>query len=77
MLVHLCTDCGDISINRIAADDDAHSLLEVYRASITLAARLRGQILIDEIEVLLPETLPQVQLQLFGRMAPLRLAETT
>ncbi len=27
MLVHRCTDCGDLSINRIAADDDSVRML--------------------------------------------------
>lgn len=34
MLVHECTECGALSINRIAADDDASTILEVYRSSI-------------------------------------------
>lgn len=34
MLIHQCVDCGTLSINRIAADDDADSLLDIYRFSI-------------------------------------------
>ncbi|MGE5462734.1 MAG: RNHCP domain-containing protein [Syntrophothermus sp.] len=34
MLIHQCVDCGTLSINRIAADDDADSLLDIYRISI-------------------------------------------
>jgi hypothetical protein len=30
MLVHCCTQCGHLSINRIAADDDPKQLLAVY-----------------------------------------------
>jgi len=33
MLVHHCTTCGAISLNRIAADDNARSLWEVFEAS--------------------------------------------
>jgi len=36
MLVHECVDCGDLSINRIAADDDPDSILEVFYASLSL-----------------------------------------
>jgi hypothetical protein len=34
MLIHQCVDCGTLSINRIAADDDAGTLLEVFEASV-------------------------------------------
>jgi hypothetical protein len=34
MLIHQCVDCGTLSINRIAADDDAGTLLEVFESSL-------------------------------------------
>ena len=34
MLIHHCVDCGTLSINRIAADDDADSILSVFQSSI-------------------------------------------
>jgi hypothetical protein len=76
MLVHQCTDCGDVSINRIAADDDAHTLLGIFSASLALPARTRDLLLSNGIEILPPEGLPQLQLQLFGSAAHIRLAET-
>lgn len=33
MLVHECVDCGALSINRIAADDDSSTILAVFQAS--------------------------------------------
>jgi hypothetical protein len=36
MLIHQCVDCGSLSINRIAADDDAGTLLEVFESSLNL-----------------------------------------
>jgi hypothetical protein len=75
MLVHLCTDCGDISLNRIAADDDASTLLEVFQASLALPARTRVLLLNNGIDILPPEGLPQLQLQLFGNTSCVRLAE--
>ncbi len=33
MLVHFCMDCGKVSVNRIAADDRADRLQDLYRAS--------------------------------------------
>ena len=75
MLVHLCTDCGDISINRIAADDDAGTLLEVFNASLALPVRTRNLLLEADIDILHPESLPQLQLQLFGNPTHVQLAK--
>lgn len=41
MLVHQCTGCGEVSINRIAADDNENYLLAVYEESIV---RFEGDI---------------------------------
>ena len=66
MLVHLCKDCGGISINRIAADDDAGILLEVFNVSIALPAQVKSLFIENGIEILLSESLPMLRLQLFG-----------
>ena len=34
MLIHQCVDCGTLSINRIASDDDTSTLLVVFESSI-------------------------------------------
>jgi hypothetical protein len=34
MLIHQCTECGTLSINRIAADDDAETVLTVFQDSL-------------------------------------------
>jgi hypothetical protein len=75
MLVHLCTDCGDVSINRIAADDDADILLEVFNASLALPIRTRNLLLEAEIDILPSESLPQLQFQLFGVSTQIRITE--
>lgn len=68
MLVHQCTECGEFSINRIAADDDARTLLEVFQISSVLPIKTRSSLLNSEIEILSTESLPVVQLQLFGEI---------
>jgi len=75
MLVHQCTDCGGVSINRIAADDDAGTLLEVFNASLSLPTRTQNLLLESEIDVLPPGSLPILQFQLFGRITNTRSAE--
>lgn len=34
MLVHQCTECGNLSINRIAADDDISTIMTVFQDSL-------------------------------------------
>ena len=34
MLVHECVECGTLSINRIAADDDASTIMTIFQSSI-------------------------------------------
>ncbi len=77
MLVHLCMDCGDIAINRIAADDDPQALLDVFTASLALPIRTRDLLLRNGIYILPREDLPVLGLQLFGGSVPVRLAEIT
>lgn len=51
MLVHLCTDCRKVSINRIAADDSIEALLAVLAASARLDAATRALLAEDEIRL--------------------------
>lgn len=41
MLVHVCSECGKVSINRIAADDDNEMILQVFRASRSLESSVQ------------------------------------
>ena len=75
MLVHMCTNCEDISINRIAADDDTDTLLEVFNASLAIPARTHYLLQENEIAVLYLDSLPVLQLQLFGGHTNISLAE--
>ncbi len=66
MLIHLCSSCQKISINRIARDDAEHFILEIFDRSFGLSTaimrRLAGQgvYLLDELDR------HQVNTQLFG-----------
>ena len=67
MLVHLCDECGKPSINRIAADDDVATVLEVFERSreldqVTNSTLTQGGIVILETGHLL-----FVREQLLGR----------
>jgi hypothetical protein len=66
MLVHECIECGCLSINRIAADDDARNLFDVFSASSALPARSRSLFRQNGIILLEAESATLVQSQLFG-----------
>lgn len=73
MLVHRCINCGDLSINRIAADDDPDMLLGVLRDSTKNRPELLWACKINGIR-LLEENKHRhlVQSRLLGRSADLR-----
>lgn len=52
MLVHRCTECGAVSINRLAADDDAQRLIEVFEFSLQLDAQTQQTITLMGVELL-------------------------
>jgi hypothetical protein len=75
MLIHRCTDCGKLSINRIAADDDAERILEIYERSVN-GDWMIGKLGIREetgrldqagIRLLGPSDRGRVHARLFGR----------
>lgn len=57
MLLHECTRCGALDINRVAADDDSVLLLEAFEASQKWALdhadalRAAGITLVDDLEL--------------------------
>lgn len=67
MLVHLCTDCGRLSLNRIAADDDVDCLLETFKRSLGLDRPTRSGLTQSGIQLLNLMDLEAVRLALFGR----------
>jgi len=67
MLVHQCTDCERISINRIAADDIPEVIIEIFDASLVESIRLRERILANGINLLGDENLDIVHRQLYGQ----------
>ena len=52
MLIHRCVDCGKVSINRIAADDDPETILEVFSCSWEASVELMELPGSSEIHVL-------------------------
>ena len=69
MLIHECTECGSLSINRVAADDDYESILEVFNTSLQNSYEFRTRVEADGITMLNAEDDESVRSQLFGQNA--------
>ena len=66
MLVHQCIECGTLSINRIAADDDPSMIVAVFRSS--LESQIHTQCEEYGIRMLKAQDEDGVHKQLFGGM---------
>lgn len=66
MLIHLCTECDKVSINRIAADDIADTLYEIYTGSQHLKTAIRARLQTFDVTVLTPKDDWLVRARLFG-----------
>lgn len=65
MLIHKCTKCGKVNINRIAGDDDPDEILKIYKSSeenIELKEKLKK----EDINLLDNSSETEIKKQLFG-----------
>lgn len=67
MLVHHCTACQRVSLNRIAADDDRQSLFEIFERSLKIDTQLKAQLTQQGIRLLTNKDLELVEAQLQGK----------
>jgi len=65
MIIHRCTRCQKINLNRVAGDDDAEEILTVLHSF--LPDQERKALLTDGIVVLTSENESIVRTQLFGK----------
>lgn len=66
MLIHRCTGCGKLSINRIAADDDATAIYQVFNRSLALTVKWKELLKNEGIRLLGNTDITVVYSQLFG-----------
>lgn len=66
MLVHECTKCGRISINRIAGDDENDALMGLFHMSVS-NVELRTMLATQNIALLSASDTAEVEVQLFGK----------
>lgn len=66
MIIHWCTDCETIVINRVAADDCTAALCEIFMQSSALDASLLDRLSGDDIDMLTTRDQALVWRRLFG-----------
>ena len=69
MLIHECIECKSLSINRIAADDDPESVMEIFHESLLTGYQIRARCQGNGIVMLKTEDIEIVHVQLFGQSA--------
>ncbi len=72
MLVHVCQDCGGISINRIAADDNIAKVIEVFNGSRKLDTTMRSTLSRNGVTILEAGEQWLVRERLLGKEEPQR-----
>lgn len=68
MLVHECLECGKLSINRIAADDVAETIYEVFQNSFGMEPSIKARLASSGVDLLGKEAKKIVNDRLFGEM---------
>jgi len=67
MLVHECSVCGKLSINRLAADDGETAIISLFNSSLLLPAEKKNKISEGGIDIAGPEEKEKVFIKLFGK----------
>ncbi len=66
MMIHQCVECGSVSINRIAADDDNETILAIFNGSLHLDPITGARISLSGIQALQATDLDLVRARLYG-----------
>lgn len=67
MLVHSCTGCGTVNINRIAGDDSCREILDIFKRSLSMEGDQREAIEKAGIKLLQSNNAEQLHTALFGK----------
>ncbi len=66
MLIHRCMGCATIVINRIAADDSAAAILDLFNASCSVGAMVHAALNATNVSMLTADDRDLVGRRLFG-----------
>lgn len=68
LLVHLCAECGRVSLNRLAADDDPEKVEAAFHAASLLDLETRSRLAIAQVSLLDESELDFIRAQLYGKI---------
>lgn len=66
MIVHYCLNCGKVSINRVASDDNPDAIFKLFEQSKSLESKICDQLAVQNIQILAGKDKEEVFSQLFG-----------
>lgn len=67
MLIHLCSSCQKISINRIARDEPENQIFQIFERSRSLTSPIKQKLDSADIYLLTEIDKPELSAQLFGK----------
>jgi hypothetical protein len=67
MIIHQCQDCGGFSINRLAADDQTETVMQLFKQSQDLSSDIKESLQAQKIELLIEKDAAEIKNQLFGK----------
>lgn len=71
MIIHRCTKDGEISINRLASDDNTETIMKVFEESQILDSQIKEELEKIGIRLLNQTDKQEIRNQLFGKTKPL------
>ncbi len=66
MLIHQCANCGKLSPNRIAGDDNEYQLLSILRESLSINKGISNQLQNLGLEPIVSKNKEEALISLFG-----------
>lgn len=66
MIIHICTKCGIININRIAADDPYYKIAEIFNESMSMDSDLKRKISENGITLLGADDIEDINTSFYG-----------
>jgi len=67
MVVHCCLNCGKISLNRIAGDDEPEAILKIFKKSLKVSPAFRQELEKQGIKLAGKKDEEEIRTQLFGK----------
>lgn len=67
MLIHLCSLCEKLSINRLARDDLDNHVLDIFERSKAMSVTVRSRCHREDIYILGDKDITELRIQLFGK----------